>query len=92
MNTTILFLYSDGNGCIRSGGDNDKTIEENIKYWLDKSPGIHPIDQILVMPDSEMKDWTWVIAKKAKEERKYEAQKQEEWERAELERLKQKFG
>lgn len=89
MKHFIYFIYFSEPTCVRECDDGD--VEGEIRYWLTKSPGMYEIDEILVIPESEKKDWMFVKRKMDEEVLKYEQERRERHERSEFERLKKKF-
>lgn len=90
MKSTIYFLYRD-HPVERRDCFFDDNIEQTIRYWLGKSPGIHDLDEILVIPDDQRKNWMSVKEQMIQEEIAYAEEKREQAERDEYERLKQKY-
>lgn len=91
MTATILFLYANGSGwCARQC--ELETAEEQIRYWLDKSPGIHGMDRIWVIPaEGTATDWTNIQETLRIEQVKHAEQLREKAERALYDRLKRQF-
>lgn len=86
----ILFLYSRGSGwCSRQ--TEPAKVEQDVRYWLGKSPGIHEIEQIIAFEPANVLDETRIMDIIRDEERRHEETKRLESERAEFRRLKAKF-
>lgn len=89
MKAYIYFIYTREPAACRE--TTLETVEQDIRYWLGKSPGIHEIEDIIVLPESDKKDWMKVREAMLEEEAAYEAKQLEQEERATFERLKAKF-
>lgn len=89
MNATIWFIYSDHPAYAVQC--NNESVEDSIRYWVKKSPGMYDIQKILVVPEDQNKDWMQVLFNLREEEAAYAEQMQERAERAQFERLKAKY-
>jgi hypothetical protein len=91
MNATIYFLYQKEPAQQFTCKNTVEDIERNIRYWMEKSPGIYEVIEILVIPDDQKKDWMYVQSKMRSEEVNYAEKMREKEERATLQRLKAKY-
>jgi hypothetical protein len=90
----ILFLHGEHNGYDLRSCDDISEAEDEIRYWLGKSPGIHKseMEQILVFPKEQTIDHIGMIEKLYEEEAEAASKYQERQERELYERLKKKYS
>jgi hypothetical protein len=87
---TILILGDQGSYWHRSACK-DNAVEQEIMYWLGKSPGTcHDIDQILVV-DEDSQSFMCVLEKYRKRQESEEKEDREQQERLQLQALKRKY-
>jgi len=92
MKAALYFIYSGQPAAVRE--TTTEKAEQDIRYWLGKSPGIYrdELVDILVIPETVPGGWMKkIIDKIEREERAYEAKMHQEAERLEYQRLKSKF-
>jgi hypothetical protein len=92
MQATIYFIYQSEPARSFTCENTIKDIEGEIRYWMGKSPGMHEVEKIIVIPQDQEKDWMYVLTKMRDEEDAYEEKKRLEAEKQEYERLKSKYG
>lgn len=89
MNATIWFIYSDHPAyAVQCNKDN---VEDSIRYWVGKSPGMYDIQKILVVPKDQDKDWMQVLFKIREQEADFIRKMNERAEVELFERLKAKY-
>ena len=92
MRATIYFIYQSKPAYSFTTENNVKDIEGKIRYWLGKSPGMHEVEKIIVIPDDQQKDWMHVITMMRDDEEAYREKQRVAEEKAAYERLKAKYG
>lgn len=88
----IIFLYGRNEGYFEGNLVADDKAEQEIRYWLGKSPGGHTIEDILIINSDAIESGLPIMKKVRDEDAEYVIWRREEQEKAEFERLKRKFA